>query len=200
MGVKRFIPSDFGSDTLNPTARQIPAFDAKVQTQEKLRELGVPYTLVINGPFLDWGINVGFLINAKEKSVQLYDGGERPWSTTTTTSIGKAAASALKHLDETKDKAVYIQSTSLTQKKLLKLAKEVVGEDGWTENVVSVADVKKKAETESSGHLAFIYWVTVAVFGEGHGSAFGKVDNELLGIEQISDEDVKEIIRDAVSK
>ena len=63
-GVRRFIPSEFGSDTLNARVRSFPFFADKLRHQDILRRAAeknsdFSYSLVnITGPFLDWGLSV----------------------------------------------------------------------------------------------------------------------------------------------
>jgi hypothetical protein len=57
-GVKRFIPSEFGSDTANPTVREIvPVFNGKKQVVDYLKtkeSATFSWTAFITGPFFDW--------------------------------------------------------------------------------------------------------------------------------------------------
>lgn len=68
----------------------------------------ITYTNIMTGPFLDWCIMVGLILNAKQRSIELYDGGDRPFSITTLKSIGKAVAAALKKPEESKNKIYYV--------------------------------------------------------------------------------------------
>lgn len=76
VGVKRFIPSEFGSDTTNECVASYPFFQAKVDHQARLREAAVSYedfsyTLLITGPFLDWGLSkVPFIINVGTRTAE----------------------------------------------------------------------------------------------------------------------------------
>ena len=58
-GVKRFIPSEFGADTLNERSRTLPVYRTKVDTLELLKAKAaeglIEWTAVFGGPFLDWG-------------------------------------------------------------------------------------------------------------------------------------------------
>lgn len=75
-GVKRFIPSEFGSDTTNERVRSYPFFDAKVRLQQRLEEVvrvqdDFSYSLLITGPFLDWGLStVPFIINIGNRTAE----------------------------------------------------------------------------------------------------------------------------------
>jgi len=61
-GVKRIIPSEFGSDTLNPDNRKLPVFGQKIAVQQQLEEktkgTQTSYTYFINNVFLDVRIPV----------------------------------------------------------------------------------------------------------------------------------------------
>lgn len=66
-GVKRFIPSEYGCDTSNEKTSQLPVFGYKVATAKHLETrvaegADTTYTLLYSGPFLDWGLKMGFLL------------------------------------------------------------------------------------------------------------------------------------------
>lgn len=157
------------------------------------------YTLTITGPFFDWGILVGFIINLKGKSVNLYDGGDRVFSTTSLATIGKAITGILKHLEQTKNRAVYVQDTATTLKKLAAVGKEATGADGWKENVVAIDDLLEQAwaelkkEKPNPGNFVFNF-LKASIWGEGYGSHFETLDNELLGIEEKNDAEIQALV------
>jgi uncharacterized protein YbjT (DUF2867 family) len=76
VGVKRYIPSEFGSDTTNERVKSYPFFAAKVKHQQRLRQVstanaGFSYSLLITGPFLDWGLStVPFIINVGARTAE----------------------------------------------------------------------------------------------------------------------------------
>ncbi|KAF7864417.1 hypothetical protein EAF04_006551 [Stromatinia cepivora] len=204
--IKRFIPSEFGSNTPRENTGALPVFQPKVAVQNALKKhvsSGMSYTLVVNGPFFDWGIMVGFVMSAKGKSITLYDGGDRTFSTTTLPDIGRAVVGVLKHPEETKNRAVYVQSYATTLKNLSAIGKKVLGSDGWTENVASVDDIvagaweelKKPQPNPDKFALQFII---ASIWGEGYGShfeAYHKLDNDLLGIKQLTEHELEELIK-----
>ena len=75
-GVKRFVPSEFGSDTTNPHVRSYPFFRAKIEHQRRLQQAArnypdFSYSLLITGPFLDWGLSkVPFIINVGARTAE----------------------------------------------------------------------------------------------------------------------------------
>ena len=160
---------------------------------------GMTYTLIYTGPFLDWGIQVGFLMSLKERKITLFDGGDRFFSATSLPTIGKAVVGVLTHLEETKDRAVYVHDTATTLKKLATMGKKAVGGDEWQEPVVSVDEVLDQAwaelKKEQPNPMIFIYnFIRASIWGEGYGSHFEKTDNELLGIQGMSDPQVQSLV------
>ncbi|KAI2631367.1 NAD(P)-binding protein [Hypomontagnella submonticulosa] len=208
-GVKRFIPSDFGSDTFNEKATRLPGYKRKVDIHHALEKAAanssLTWTAVINGPWLDWGVAVGFLANSKDRTIELPDGGDRKASVTTLPAIGKAVAAVLKNPEATKNRPVYIQEAAISQKELENYLKKAVGADGWKENVTSIDEGLKQALEENkkpqpnvrSVHMASL---KAAIWGVGYGGLFEKLDNELLGIKQLSDAEVEALVAKNVPK
>ncbi|KAI4213314.1 MAG: hypothetical protein LQ351_004055 [Letrouitia transgressa] len=202
-GIKRFIPSEFGSNTLNPKSRGLPVYKDKIAVQNALQKEAnagtLSYTLVFNGPFLDWGLKVGFIANVREKSANLFDGGNRLFSTTTLHTIGKAVVGVLKHPGETKNRAVYVHDTATTLKKIVEMVKKATGgPEGWRETVIPVdkllegAWAELKKENPDPGNFVQPF-LAAGIWGEGYGCHFEKTDNELLGIREMTDDDVQQL-------
>ncbi|KAI4161562.1 MAG: hypothetical protein L6R39_000052 [Caloplaca ligustica] len=201
--VNRFIPSEFGSNTLNEKTAALPVFGDKIKVQEALKKeassSGLTYTLICTGPFLDWGIMVGFIMNLKGKSIELLDGGDRYFSSTNLATIGKAVAGTLLHPEETKNRAVYVHDTVTTQKKLAAFGKKAnPGE--WKEEVVSTDDLYqagwaelKKPQPDPNG---FIFpFLKTSIWGYGYGCHFENTDNALFGIKELSDAELEEEVK-----
>ena len=57
-GVKRFIPSEFGSNVTNEKTQKLSVFAGKVTTVGylKKKEGEITWSALLNGPFLDWGL------------------------------------------------------------------------------------------------------------------------------------------------
>ncbi|KAI0836893.1 NAD(P)-binding protein [Hypoxylon sp. FL0890] len=206
-GVKRYIPSEFGSDTLNPKSAALIAYKEKVDVQKAVKkaaaESGLTYTFILNGLFLDWGVRVSFLADVKNRTIELCDGGNRKSSVTTLASIGKALVGVLKHPEETKNRAVYVQDAAISQKELLGYLKKVVGADGWKETVTSIDEGLKQVEEELKKDqpniiVVLLSSIKAAMWGEGFGGHFQKLDNDLLGIKQLSDAEIADVIAKSV--
>ncbi|KAI1654479.1 NAD(P)-binding protein [Daldinia decipiens] len=206
-GVKRFIPSEFGSDTFNEKASQLPCYKPKVEVQEALKkaaaESSLTWTAVLNGAFLDWSIRVGFFADVKNRTIELPDGGNNTASATTLSTIGKAVVGVLRNPEQTKNRPVYVQETTISLKQIGEILKKHTGADGWKENVTSLDEGLQKVLEEIKTAFTpnvFILTLKVAIWGKGYGGHFQKLDNELLGIKQLSPAEVEAIVVENIPK
>lgn len=203
-GVRRFIPSEFGSNTLNPKSALLPVFADKVAVQKALQEKaaqpgGLTYTIVLNGPFLDWGIQVGFVLDVGRRHATLYDGGDGVFSTSTLLTVGRAVAGVLRKPEETKNRPVYVHDTATTLRALYEKGKKATPGEPWTDEVVRAddelakgwAELKKERPDPAKFAMNFIH---AAIWGEGYGAHFERTDNELLGIKKLTEEEVQAIV------
>ncbi|KAK4555224.1 hypothetical protein LTR86_007520 [Recurvomyces mirabilis] len=209
-GVQRFLPAEFGSNMANPKTRALPVFGYKAATEDKLIETAkanpsFTYTMVRNGAFLDWGLEYDFLLKMKEHSITIFDQGEQPFSTTTLATVAKAVVGVFEHLKETKNRAVYVQDTVITQNVLLQMAKKASGTEDWKVERVTSEDWYQKAMAalgnspsgEEVGKI-MVDLLYPSIYTEGYGGDFsGKNDNELLGIKEMSREEVEKVVADA---
>ncbi|CAG7555897.1 unnamed protein product [Fusarium equiseti] len=199
-GVKRFLPSEYGSNLVIPSVRKLPTFATKVEIEDKLIELKdkISYTFVYNGIFLDWGIKNNFYFDFSQPELTIWDEGNVEFSTTTLASVGDAVVGVLTHPEETKNRIVYVQDTVLTQKRILELAKEATGKE-WKVKHAKIDDVTAKSDENIAKGI--IDWPTLApylfraIFDEKSVPKFEKLDNELLGIKGVTEEQVKELLK-----
>lgn len=202
-GVQRFIPTEFGADTLNGPTRAFSVLHEKLQAQkmlkEKYDETGMTYSLLFTGLFFDWGLENGMILGVKKRKGTLYDGGSSVISFSTIASIAKGITGCLLHPEETKNRGVYIQDVAISQKKLVELTNKVnPGE--WDLKEASTEEMAKQAEAAYEqkdpnpmsmlGSVFRMYWG-----GEKYGQPFKKLDNELLGIKGMSDGEIETMIK-----
>ncbi|OBT87716.1 hypothetical protein VE02_04084 [Pseudogymnoascus sp. 03VT05] len=190
-GVKRFIPSEFGASVDNPKAATLPVYQSKIAVHDLLKRLasehtGFTYTLIRNGPFLDWCLTKGFFVDFKGTTTPFYDGGDRPFSTTTLATVGRAVVGVLQHPEETRNRVVFIHDLVTTQREILGMAEKLAPGRKWTPVDVSTADMEAVAQGNYEKGVvdlgASMGFLIRAVFGEGYGGEFGEVDNQVLGI------------------
>lgn len=205
--VTRFIPSEFGSDTTNPNSAKLPVYGAKLGVEKILTNVAkenpqFSYTLIINGPFFDWGLAAGFFIDTKKRTATIYDGGDCPFSTTTLATIGKAVVAVFNNLDATKNRIIKIHDTVITQNKIIEITKKLNGkswslEENTTDASREAAYAKLASGKPEDIGPAMISFLFSAVFGgDEYGADFSKTgtDNELLGIPEFTEEQVEEVV------
>lgn len=201
-GIQRYIPSEFGSDTTHALTSQLPVFGDKVAVIQKLQEISkqdnaFSWTGVITGPFFDWGLEHKFLINLKGPSTPIYDGGDVPVSSTTLAGVGRAVVRVLKNLEETKNRLVYVAEVEYTQNQLLKLSGNG---DKIQREEVKTEDLEKQAyealkDSPPDGRKFATNLILRAVYGGKYGAQFTKTDNELLGIQKLSESDIADVVK-----
>lgn len=207
-GVKRFIPSDFGSNLDNAEVRKLAVFKDKFALRDELvrlaKETKLTWTSINNNAFLDWGIEHKFLFDPVEGKATLWDGGEHLISTTRLAAVGQALVGVLKHPDETANRAVYVQEAAVSLKKLVEIAKEFTPGKKWTVVESSTDDVVKKSN-EALQKGIFEPWVFItlifrAAFSNVTEAHFVKNDNALLGIHELSEAELREAVKETLAR
>ncbi|KAK1635387.1 isoflavone reductase [Colletotrichum phormii] len=118
-GVKRFIPSEYGSDSAPKNAHLGWLADEDL----------ISWTAVITGPFFDWGLKLGMTgFDFVTKTATLVDGGNTRFTTSNTAQIGRAIVAVLKHPNETKNQLVFTESFTTTQLEVLASLEKLTGE------------------------------------------------------------------------
>lgn len=208
-GVKRFLPGEFGS-VINETTSQLPLFANKVKVEHQLEAYAhdgkITYTYVFNGPFLDWGLKMAFVLNMAQYKPEIYDDGDSLFSATTTETVGKAVVGILTHYEETKNRPVFIQDTLISQNKLLAIAKKLTPGKVWETVPVDTAEMKAHSDANVGKGIfdmnTMYGYLYVANFSKDrvYGAHFQKLDNELLGIKEKTKEEIEAIVKTYLPK
>jgi uncharacterized protein YbjT (DUF2867 family) len=204
-GVSRYIPADFGIDTQNTLAMQLPLGITKAKTQRYLREQvlrnpGFSWTAIAVGWFLDWALNEGLTLDLVGHTATLCNGGDVPFSATTIADIVRAVLGVVEHQDETKNRLIFVQSARVTQNQLIRYVKEKDGKE-WDNMVKSSEEVKRELYQElekgddADEVVVLSKQVFVAMFTPGYGGDFSdRLDNAIVGVKGLSEEGVREVV------
>jgi NmrA-like family len=206
-GVKRFFPSEYGSCTTSPKVQAFPLYAPMAKTrkylQEKAQSGRLTWTVLACGAFLDFVLESPNFIDFANHKATLLDGGNNRVSSTSLLNIGKAIAASLKNMDATKNRVVHISEVIFTQNKILSIAKETKPEIKWEiGNAQSKELLKESLEQLSVVEFKFptivpivLKLVTATAFGgDEYRSAYDETDNELLGIEELTEEELKKLV------
>ena len=202
-GVKRFIPSEFGANLQNENARQLINYQKKVQVEDylekKAKESDLTYTYIYTNVLMDWSIEARIILDFQNARAPLYDGGENPISMITTPAAARAVASVLTKLNETRNKAVCVHEAVMSQRMLLSHAKEVTPNLRWIAQVIDLQQLEEEARQHAKVGVPNMSMFHVGAmrggFGLGYGNRFDGSDNELLGVRQMSEMEIKEFLR-----
>ncbi|KAJ5833288.1 hypothetical protein N7474_001599 [Penicillium riverlandense] len=208
-GVYRFITSDYGLDPDLPGVHEMPVFARKRESyravKEKAEKSGLTYTLIACGAFLDWCLSTGFAgIQLNTKTATMFDSGENvvPW--TTLEDAGKATAGALLRPEETRNRPVYIHSAFLSQAQLLQIARDALGKEGWNISSQemnplldqSMADLRAGNITP----MTFGVQIQYCIANKSLAHPWERDDNELVGIEEKTTEELRALVRRLASE
>ncbi|KAH8707198.1 NmrA-like family protein [Phaeosphaeriaceae sp. PMI808] len=209
-GIKRYVPADYGSFTTDPKAQELavimPMVDIQNYLKNKAAEGKIEWTVFQTGAFLDMIVGlVPLAFDPATKSIQWYDDGEAKFSTTTSTTIGKAIAAALKKPEETRNRVLFVHDIVITQKKLIDLVKKyVTAGPEWTETRVnSGEELQRISELLKSGAFdmsAAIAQLKAGILGGKYRVMYKETDNELLGLGSFSAEDLEKLVKANLAK
>jgi hypothetical protein len=207
--VYRYVLSEYSSDPLEEKTRALPLFVGKRTVYDYIRKLAsekkITYVALATGAFLDWNLRHSFMnIDIANKKVDLMNDGTNVFLWTLLPLAGRAFANALLRADETENRTCYIHSIEKSQKQVLDLAKEALGPGGWQEKKVDMEKVLESALARwDTGNIDMELigdFIRYANATPGYSGAFSKNDNELLGVEELSDGKVKQLIKDIATE
>ncbi|KAF4997125.1 hypothetical protein FDECE_12169 [Fusarium decemcellulare] len=197
-GVKRYIPADWGSVTTDPKAKTLPFNYPMVKIQDYLKKKAeegtLEWTIFSVGAFLEYVLDLPFLLDLRSKSIQLYDEGQHTFSSTSVHSVGKAITGALKKPEATKNRNLLIHDIVLSQAKVLALAKKHSPPGTqWAETRIDAAkefeqSLENLKKDPTDIHL-ILPLLKATILGGNYRAAFPQVDNELVGLSLLADEE-----------
>lgn len=202
-GVKRFIPSEYGNVTTNLKLEALPIYSSmfkiKHYLQEKAETGKLTWTVLACGAFLEFIFGGSFFLDFANHKATLFDEGDNRMSSTSLPNIGKAIAGILKNSEATKNKIVRTSEVILTQNKLLRIAEVVRPDITWEISKVPASAVLKEGlDGVSAGDFSEPVFMKIltgtAAAGDIYGGAFDETDNELFGIKELTEEDLKKLV------
>ena len=202
-GVKRFLPSNFGSNMANPNVRKLPVFARKVAVEDyligKSKSSALTYTFVYNGGFLDFCLQRGVLLDVSKYQPKIFDGGDYNFSATRMSTVGDAVVGVLSNPTETQNRAVYVSEITISQNEVLSLAKKIAPNKPWEPVDVDLGKLAAASQEKlAQGHhdLATVVPILIqSMISPEFGGNFIENDNKLLGIKEQPDEIVVDLLR-----
>jgi hypothetical protein len=167
--------------------------------------MGLCLTILGTGAFLDSILTTPILLDFDAHTAMLIDGGNNPLSATSMAAAGKAIVGILKNLDKTKNRIARISEVILTQNTLIDIAKEVNPRSEWNTNIAKSTELLQQSlESYAAGDAGFGSLIKLlsgtAFAGDRYGAAYYKTENELLGIDLMTQEKLKKMVTERLSQ
>jgi len=207
-GVKRFIPSEFGSNTLNPKTQEVIFFyKQKLAILDHLKAVSAKtpsfsWTGICTGPIFDWCLVTDFLgFELKANRALIYDFGDTRISATNIEATALALLGVLRDPAATANKYLYVASVTTSQNEIL-ASLEKATEKTWEVTKASTAAAgleggAKLAKGDFTGIRPVLHRL---MYGGDAGGNFEETPeglaNELL---KLPKENLDDIIKDVLA-
>lgn len=200
-GVKRIIPSEFGTDTQTVTGPMKMMLAGKIAALEYLKEKtqenpSVTWTGISNSAFFDWVGSILWIIlhfarpfhtnvyfqsldygitgfEADTKTATIIDSGNEKVSWSNLAFVGRCVAAALKKPEDTANKYLTVAEVNASQNDMLAFIQKETGTT-WTIKQEKSSDLDKsghEALAKGDGLTAFVNFLKAGMFGDGSGNA-----------------------------
>lgn len=207
-GVKRFIPSEFGSVSTNPKLENFPVYNQMFKIKKYLKEKAdagqLTWTVLRCGAFLEFLLGYGMLLDFTNHKGTFYDGGDNRITSTSMANVGKAVAGILQNSEVTKNKIMTVSEVIFTQNKVLKIAKDMKPDIKWDiTDAQTSAMLQEGLDAAAAGDFSMPSILKIiggtALAGDKYGGAYDVTDNELLGVKELTEDDVKKLVASKLS-
>jgi hypothetical protein len=204
-GVRRFIPSEFGHNTGSDAVVALtPVFGGKRLSVERIKSHpGLTWTAVITGLFFDWGIERAAIIDVRNGTASVWDGGDVPFSTTNLRLIGRTLVKIFTDpaaYEDSENKYIYLASHTTTQNEVVAAAEKATGKQFVITKIDGAQKIAEGKEKLSKGDMVGIrYLISGIAYSRINGAALADyrelgIFNEKHGVKDIPlEEDILKI-------
>ncbi|GME30555.1 uncharacterized protein B0J15DRAFT_477197 [Neofusicoccum parvum] len=201
--VKRIIPSEFSTNMESAVARKLPILRGKSDVRDYITSVfptSTGTTSVNNGPFFEMCLKFGSLgPSIAQKTAVFHNGGDNVVGTSRLSDIAIAVARVLDraHFEETANTPIYMYSAAISERYLTQLASEVAGVE-FKVSHVDTEDLTREADAglEKGDVSKMFYYYFQMMYGKGYGGDTRHMSwNERLGLKTMSEDDIKDLIR-----
>ena len=187
-GVKRFYPSEYGTDIeYSPASATERPHQQKIKVRAALKESsGFDYTYLVTGPYADAPAYLGPAkqapeagsFNAATKKAIVIGDGKGKISLTTTRDVGRLLVKSLLHPNESRNRALIVNSFTTTPLEIVAEFEKQTGGEKWEIEYTSLEKLKdweEKAWAEGAGTV----FTLKRIWAEG-GTIYDSRDNGLI--------------------
>jgi hypothetical protein len=152
-GVKRFIPHEFGHDTLKPgVQKRIPKYAGRAKVLHHLQQAsqdnpGFDWTAIATGYTLDVGIISGDLgLDMEWHSATLHGFGDEPFAASSLERVGQVVVSVIQRWDQVMNHYIYAAGLITCANEIIRAAESVTNRE-WTVGTGDVEDCIREGES-----------------------------------------------------
>ena len=206
--VPHFIPSSFGIDGRNPETRKIPSLSGKIKMGDyiiaKGKESTISFTAIQTSLIFDWALSKSVWLSLEGGKAHVFNSGDIKVSASLLDDIGKAVATALvkRDSDEVRNRVLLMHSTVITQNQIITYAREANPGKSWDVVNLNTEEISRKSwEAYNKGDRSpetMRGFLIAGSFGAGLG-LFDHVDNDILGIQELSEQKLRDVVAKFVS-
>lgn len=206
VGVKHFIPADYSMVTTDPEIQWLPAYATVVEIQKYLqpRSEKLDWTVVAPGATMSLIFDVPYVIDFKNRTAELLDGGDTPVSCSELDTAAKAVAGVLKQPERVKNHSVHVHDTIVTQRETLEYAKKYdPNPDSWKIMEGKAEDKLQEGLDRLSKGDVSMETIAMTLAGctwmkDKYNMYYSEPDNDWLGIKMKGPKHLEEVIREKV--
>lgn len=202
-GVKRFIPSDFGSVTTSPKLATLPHYGSMFKVRKHLQDKAdagqLTWSVLRPGAFLEFLFGHPTLLDYANHRATIYDDGDNRLSSTSQVNIGKAIVEIFRQPEATKNRILRTSEVILTQNQLLQIAKQLQPDVAWETSSIQTSVLLKQglAAIEAGDYSMPTVLKLVAgtaLAGDVYGAAYDETDNQLLGVREMTADELRTLV------
>ena len=211
-GVKRFIPSEFGANNLDPRARAlVPTYDLKGGMLEYLIKAchdshgKMTWSSICCGSWLDWALDPAksgnFLgIDVKGRQATVYDSGNRRFAVTSSKNTGLAVARVLVYPESTANKQIFLCDFTVSTRQIVEALEVETKVNFHLEEKECGPEIKQFREKFEAGDLNATFRLLAISFGADVDVGYDfeaeqEIWNGKLGLPKVT---LEEVVREAV--
>ncbi|KAJ5669293.1 hypothetical protein N7462_010363 [Penicillium macrosclerotiorum] len=204
-GIKHFIPADYAVSIKSengPKLRSLPPYVTVNEIKEYLDERSdkLPWTIVSPGGFLEYIFDIPFVVDFKNRKMDMINDGEIAMSTSSFLTTAKAIARVFKEPKRVVGRCVQVHDTIITQKKIFNLIMNCEPHpEAWTvvqqESVHRMTEGAKRVKAGDFSMEAISFLMAGAYFDSKYQLHYVENDNEWLGIEMSSQDTLEELVK-----
>lgn len=185
--INRFFPSEYGTDIeYSPESANEKPHQLKLKVRAYIKDnvKRLQYTYLVTGPYSDMFITDSKIpeygtFDVKNKSATLLGTGNENISFTTQEDVGKLLVASLRHPDESRNKALKVNSFTTTGHQIVAEFEKQTGEK-WSVSYTSLDHLKELEQNawNESKPIAHVYTLR-RIWTQG-GTLYDKIDNDLI--------------------